>query len=102
LGKGAREDHGGVVSLPLTLEVRRKAAEDIAGRLCGLMSLELEIEKIRAVRRGIAQQFDSDVAKLGEYYRKQELPLNSAAQAKPASSEAKDGTEAAGHGRKRR
>ena len=66
------------------------------------MSLELEIEKIRAVRRGIAQQFDFDAAKLGEYYRKQEVPLNTAAQAKPASSEAKDGTEAAGHGRKRR
>ncbi len=62
------------------------------------MSLELEIEKIRAIRRGIAQQFDFDAARLGEYYRKQEA----AARAKPASSEAKDGTEAAGDSRKRR
>ena len=30
------------------------------------MSLELEVEKINAVRRGIAQQFDFDAAKLGE------------------------------------
>jgi hypothetical protein len=30
------------------------------------MSLELEVEKIHAVRRGIAQQFDFDAAKLGE------------------------------------
>ena len=30
------------------------------------MSLELEVEKIRAVRRSIAQQFDFDAAKLGE------------------------------------
>jgi hypothetical protein len=66
------------------------------------MSLELEIEKIRAIRRGIAQEFDFDAAKLGEYYRKQEVPLKSAAQAKPASSKAKDGTEAAGDSRKRR
>ena len=52
------------------------------------MSLELEVEKIRAVRRGIAQQFDFDAAKLGEYYRKQERKLKAAAQAKPQSSEA--------------
>ena len=30
------------------------------------MSLELEVEKIRDVRRGIAQQFEFDAAKLGE------------------------------------
>jgi hypothetical protein len=29
------------------------------------MSLQLEAEKIRAIRRGIAQQFHFDAAKLG-------------------------------------
>jgi len=52
------------------------------------MSLELEIEKIRAIRRGLAQQFGFDVAKLGEYYRKQEAALKAAARAKPETSEA--------------
>lgn len=66
------------------------------------MSLELEIEKIRAVRRGIAQQFDFDAAKLGEYYRKQERPLNSAAQAKLEGSQAKDGTDVTGDSRRSR
>lgn len=60
------------------------------------MSLELEVEKIRAVWRGIAQQFDFDAAKLGEYYRKQELTLREVAQAEPESSEARDGTKAEG------
>ena len=46
------------------------------------LSLELEVEKIRAVRRDIAQEFDFDTAKLGEYYRKQEAALKSAARAK--------------------
>ena len=46
------------------------------------LSLELEVEKIRAVRRDIAQQFDFDTAKLGEYYRKQEATLKAVAQSK--------------------
>jgi hypothetical protein len=50
------------------------------------MSLESEVEKIRAVRRGIGKQFDFDAAKLGEYYRKQEAELKSAARAKLESS----------------
>lgn len=53
-----------------------------------MKTVELEVEKIRAVRRGIAQQFDFDAAKLGEYYRKQEAALKAAARAKPESSEA--------------
>ena len=52
------------------------------------MSLQLEAEKIRAVRRGIAQQFNFDVAKLGEYYRKQEAALKAVARTKPESSKA--------------
>ena len=52
------------------------------------MSLQLEVEKIRAVRRGIAQQFDFDAAKLGEYYRKQEAALKAVVRTKPQSSEA--------------
>ncbi len=40
-----------------------------------MKTVELEVEKIRAVRRGIAQQFDFDAAKLGDYYRKQEATL---------------------------
>ena len=52
------------------------------------MSLELEVEKIRDVRRGIAQQFDFDAAELGEYYRKHEVALKAAARTKPESSEA--------------
>ena len=64
------------------------------------MSLELEVEKIRAVRRGIALQFDFDAAKLGEYYRQQEQTLKAVAKAKPESSEASDGTKAAGDSRK--
>jgi hypothetical protein len=63
------------------------------------MSLELEVEKIRAVRCDIAQQFDFDAAKLGEYYRGQEAALKAAARAKPESSEARDGTKAAGDSR---
>ena len=43
---------------------------------------ELEVEKIRAVRRDIAQQFDFDTAKLGQYYRKQEATLKAVAQSK--------------------
>ena len=50
------------------------------------MSLESEVEKIRAVRHDIAQRFDFDAAKLGEYYRKQEAELKAAARAKPADS----------------
>ena len=50
-----------------------------------MKTVELEVEKIRAVRRGIAQQFDFDAAKLGEYYRKQELTLKAMAQAEPES-----------------
>ena len=53
-----------------------------------MKTVELEVEKIRAVRRGIAQQFDFDAAKLGEYYRKQEAALKAAARSKPESSEA--------------
>jgi hypothetical protein len=53
-----------------------------------MKTVELEMEKIRAVRRDIAQQFDFDTAKLGEYYRKQEAVLKVAARAKPESSEA--------------
>lgn len=53
-----------------------------------MKTVELEVEKIRAVRRGIAQQFDFDAAKLGEYYRKQEAALRAVARAKPDSSEA--------------
>lgn len=52
------------------------------------MGLELEVEKIRAVRRGIAQQFDFDATKLGEYYRKQEAARKAAAPAKPETSDA--------------
>jgi hypothetical protein len=50
------------------------------------MSFELEVEKIRAVRHDIAQRFDFDAAKLGEYYRKQEAALKAAARAKPEGS----------------
>jgi hypothetical protein len=53
-----------------------------------MKTVELEVEKIRAVRRGIAQQFDFDAAKLGEYYRKQEAALKAAARAKPETREA--------------
>lgn len=52
------------------------------------MSLELEVEKIHAVRRRIAQQFDFDAAKLGEHYRKQEVAPKAAARTKSESSEA--------------
>ena len=52
------------------------------------MSLELEVEKIRDVRRSITQRFDFDAAKLGEYYRKQEAALKVAARTKPESNEA--------------
>jgi hypothetical protein len=64
------------------------------------MSLELEVEKIRDVRRGIAQQFDFDAAKLGEYYRKQERTLKAVARAKAEISEASDGTKAVGDSRR--
>jgi hypothetical protein len=53
-----------------------------------MKTVELEVEKIRAVRHDIAQKFDFDAAKLGEYYRKQEAALKAAARAKPESSEA--------------
>lgn len=53
-----------------------------------MKTVELEVEKIRAVRRGIAQQFDFDATKLGDHYRKQEAALKAAARAKPESSEA--------------
>jgi hypothetical protein len=53
-----------------------------------MKTVELEVEKIRAVRRGIAQQFDFDAAKLGEYYRKQEAALKAVVRTKPQSSEA--------------
>lgn len=52
------------------------------------MSFKVEVEKIRAVRRGIAQRFDFDAAKLGEYYRKQEAALKAVVRTKPQSSEA--------------
>jgi hypothetical protein len=51
-----------------------------------MKTVELEVEKIRAVRHDIAQRFDFDSAKLGEYYRKQEAELKSAARAKLESS----------------
>lgn len=47
-----------------------------------MKTVELEVEKIRAVRRGIAQQFDFDAAKLGEYYRKQEAALKAVVRTK--------------------
>ena len=47
-----------------------------------MKTVELEVEKIRAVRRGIAQQFDFDAAKLGEYYRKQEATLKAVVRTK--------------------
>jgi hypothetical protein len=53
-----------------------------------MKTVELEVEKIRAVRRGISQQFDFDPAKLGEYYRKQEAALKAVVRTKPESSEA--------------
>lgn len=52
-----------------------------------MKTVESEVEKIRAVRRGIAQQFDFDAAKLGEYYRKHEAALKAAAHTKSASGE---------------
>jgi hypothetical protein len=51
-----------------------------------MKTVELEVEKIRAVRHDIARRFDFDAAKLGEYYRKQEAELKSAARAKPEGS----------------
>ena len=50
-----------------------------------MKTVELEVEKIRAVRRDIAQQFDFDTAKLGQYYRKQEATLKAAARSKVES-----------------
>ena len=50
-----------------------------------MKTVELEVEKIRAVRRDIAQQFDFDTAKLGQYYRKQEASLKAASRTKPES-----------------
>jgi hypothetical protein len=47
-----------------------------------MKTVELEVEKIRAVRRDIAQQFDFDTAKLGEYYRKQEATLKAVVRSK--------------------
>jgi uncharacterized protein (DUF2164 family) len=47
-----------------------------------MKTVELEVEKIRAVRRDIAQQFDFDTAKLGEYYRKQEAALKAVVRSK--------------------
>ena len=47
-----------------------------------MKTLELEVEKIRAVRRNIAQQFGFDTAKLGEYYRKQEATLKAVVRSK--------------------
>jgi hypothetical protein len=47
-----------------------------------MKTVELEVEKIRAVRRDIAQQFDFEPAKLGKYYRKQEATLKAVAQSK--------------------
>ena len=50
-----------------------------------MKTVELEVEKIRVVRRDIARQFDFDTAKLGEYYRKQEAALKAARPSKPES-----------------
>lgn len=53
-----------------------------------MKTVELEVERIRAVRRGIAQQFDFDATKIGDHYRKQEAALKAAARGKPENSEA--------------
>ena len=53
-----------------------------------MKTVELEVERIRAVRRGIAQQFDFDAAKLGKYYREQEAALKAVVGTKPERSEA--------------
>jgi hypothetical protein len=44
-----------------------------------MKTVELEVEKIRAVRYRIGQQFQFNAAKLGEYYREQEVVLKTAA-----------------------
>jgi len=53
-----------------------------------MKTVELEVEKIRVVRRDIARQFDFDTAKLGEYYRRQEASLKAASGTQPESSAA--------------
>jgi hypothetical protein len=50
-----------------------------------MRTAELEVEKIRVVRRDIARKSDSDTAKLGEYYRRQEASLKAASRTKPQS-----------------
>jgi len=47
-----------------------------------MKTVQSEVENIRAVRRDIAQQFDFDAAKLGEYYRKQEATLKAVVRTK--------------------
>jgi len=51
----------------------------------GMKTVEVEVEKIRVVRRDIARQFDFDTAKLGDGYRRQEASLKAVSRTKPGS-----------------
>jgi len=42
-----------------------------------MKTVEIEVEKIRTVRRRIAKECDFDVAKLGNYYRQKEAEIKS-------------------------
>jgi len=53
-----------------------------------MKTVELEVEKIREIRRCIAKQFNFDVAKLGDYYRNQEAALKMAVRPSQTCSEA--------------
>jgi hypothetical protein len=53
-----------------------------------MKTVELEVEKIRAVRYRIGEQFQFNPAKLGEYYREQEAALKAAARSKALDCEA--------------
>lgn len=50
-----------------------------------MKAVEREVEKIRAVRRGIAGQFDFDTVRLGDHYRELQAAMKKSAASRSES-----------------